>query len=104
MRWSSRFDDTSDGDPMAAMATLVDVMLVFACGLMAALVLGQRSLSPTDRATGGQEVQRGRALQEPPRGIGDVGGGYRPVGKVFRDPETGKLILVESPGQGGATP
>ena len=35
-------------------------------------------------------------LPQIPAGVGQVGGGYHPVGRVFRDPETGKLILVES--------
>ena len=91
-RWHSRFDD-ADNDPMASMATLVDVMLVFACGLMAALILGNKS---APRA-GGQDVTRSRELPHVPAGVGQVGGGYRAVGRVFRDPKTGKLILVESP-------
>lgn len=93
-RWQSRFDD-SDNDPMASMATLVDVMLVFACGLMAALILGQQGTPQV----GGQDVTRARDLPEVPGGVGQVGGGYRAVGRVFRDPKTGKLILVESPGE-----
>jgi len=94
-RWTSRFDEGTEADPMAAMATLVDVMLVFACGLMAALVLGQHQPEADDGS--GQEVKKAHVLAEPPRGMGDVGGGFRPVGRVFRDPERGKLILVESP-------
>lgn len=84
---------------MAAMATLVDVMLVFACGLMAALVLGQSQVAPQREDGGARAVKKARALEAPPKGIGSVGGGYRPVGRVFRDPKTGKLILVESPGR-----
>ncbi|MDD9945630.1 MAG: hypothetical protein OXU20_31590 [Myxococcales bacterium] len=95
-RWNSRFDEGTEGDPMAAMATLVDVMLVFACGLMAALVMGQ--LKEPQHEGSGEEVQKARVLSQPPRGMGDVGGGFHPVGRVFRDPDSGKLILVESPG------
>jgi hypothetical protein len=91
----SRFDREGEGgDPMAAMATLVDVMLVFACGLMAAVVLSQQQSASPD--TGGQTVERSHNLPEVPRGVGDVGGGYEAVGRVFRDAQTGKLILVES--------
>ena len=94
--WRGRFDDT-DGDPMASMATLVDVMLVFACGLMAALVLNQGRAGSA--SSGGQDVQRSQQLERPPEGVGQAGGGYAPVGRVFRDRTTGKLILVESAGK-----
>lgn len=91
-RWDGRFDG-ADGDPMSAMASLVDVMLVFACGLMAALVLGQRAVASRQ---GGADVEAVRELPDVPSGVGVVGGGFESVGRVFRDSETGKLILVES--------
>lgn len=101
-RWASRFDRADQGgDPMAAMATLVDVMLVFACGLMAAIALSQGRPSPS---SGGKEVERARDLPRVPEGASSVGGGYRAVGRVFRDPKTGKLILVESPEANEAGP
>ena len=119
-KWNSRFDhdelDSSSNDPLAAMASLVDVMLVFACGLMAALFLAQHNLDPArahpprqqrqagQKERGGQEVQKARALSAPPRGMGDVGGGYHPVGRVYRDPTSGKLILVETPKGRSGTP
>lgn len=93
---SQRFGN-DEADPMAAMATLVDVMLVFACGLMAALVLGQ-GLTP--QQAGGQDVERTRVLPDVPQGVGHAAGGYQDVGRVFRDPRTGKLILVERPTRG----
>lgn len=92
-RWRGRFEG-GDDDPMAAMATLVDVMLVFACGLMAALVLGQEQVRASPR--GGTGVDKTRELPSVPQGVGEEGGGYRAVGRVFRDPKTGKLVLVES--------
>lgn len=102
--WRGRFDE-DDGDPLAAMATLVDVMLVFACGLMAALLMNERDSDrgtgparEAGKAAGGQTVERLRQLPHLPDGVGQVGGGFRPVGRVFRDPSTGKLILVESAG------
>ncbi|MEM6794582.1 MAG: DUF2149 domain-containing protein [Acidobacteriota bacterium] len=88
----SRFDD-SEVDPLGPLANLVDIMLVFACGLIAALAL----------ARGGAEsffqqrdvVEKGRELPTLPESLsGGAGEGMEPVGQVFRDPETGKLILV----------
>lgn len=90
-RFRSRFDDDA-GDPLAAMANLVDVMLVFACGLIAALAMGRFVLA--DGKAQGTEVQQGREVPELPSGDGQGGSGMTSVGRVFRDPKTGKLILI----------
>jgi hypothetical protein len=39
-------------------------------------------------------VAKGRELPELPEGVGETGSGYENVGRVYRDPETGKLIMV----------
>ncbi len=88
--WSqSRFDEADD-EPLGPMSNLVDIMLVFACGLIAALVASDR---PQQR-DGGREVSEGRELPEVPEGAGQAGSGYEPVGQVYRDPNTGKMILI----------
>jgi hypothetical protein len=90
-RWgSSRFDETPE-DPQASLVNLVDIMLVFICGLIVALVSSQPQF------TGGQQtVEQGRELAEMPEGMRGqaAGAGMEPVGQVYRDPKTGKLILV----------
>ncbi len=92
-RLDARFDD-SDEDPRASLVNLVDVMLVFACGLMAALAAnGKAQLAPPTPLEKGQEIER------PATGTGLQGQGYSRVGEVFRDPKTGKLILVEPEAQ-----
>ena len=92
-RFSYRRFDSEDTDPLGPLANLVDIMLVFACGLIAALAL----------ARGGAEaffqqreiVEQGREIPALPESLSGAGGeGMEPVGKVYRDPETGKLILV----------
>ena len=84
----ARFDD-SDEDPRASLVNLVDVMLVFACGLIAAIAGAQGALkAPTP-------VQKGQQIERPVDGITHSGSGYDRVGEVFRDPKTGKLILIE---------
>lgn len=88
-RLDARFDDSNE-DPRASLVNLVDVMLVFACGLMAALAAnGKAQLAPPTPLEKGQEIER------PATGTGFQGQGYSRVGEVFRDPKTGKLILVE---------
>ncbi len=95
----SRFDrfETQGEDPLGSMANLVDIVLVFACGLIAALV-AQSDVMRDHFRDGGQQVEQGREMPEVPRGLDEAGGGYESVGRVYRDPETGKLILVGGDG------
>lgn len=93
-RWRrSRFDE-DDVDPLGSMANLVDLMLVFACGLIAALVARTDLLQQLQQQREPVAVERGRELpQLPPQLQGD-GSGMESVGRVYRDPESGKLILI----------
>lgn len=88
-RLDARFDDR-DEDPRASLVNLVDVMLVFACGLLAALAAGTQSALKVP-----QPVDKGREIARPADGIGQQGAGYDRVGEVFRDPKTGALVLIE---------
>ncbi|WP_374580121.1 hypothetical protein [Pseudoduganella sp.] len=84
----SRFDD-SDEDPRSSLVNLVDVMLVFACGLIAAIAGSQGALAKH------KPVEKGKQIERPAAGISQAGSGYDRVGEVFRDPKTGQLVLVE---------
>lgn len=88
-RLGSRFDD-SDEDPRASLVNLVDVMLVFACGLIAALAASAQSAMKVT-----QPVHKGQEIAQPPAGMNEQGTGYDRVGEVFRDPKTGKLVLIQ---------
>lgn len=88
-RLDARFDDR-DEDPRASLVNLVDVMLVFACGLLAALAAGSQNALKAPRP-----VDKGRQIERPAAGAGQAGAGYDRVGEVFRDPKTGQLILIE---------
>lgn len=93
-RWShSRFDDGGE-DPAASLVNLVDIMLVFICALIVALVAANPD-SFHSRAQS-REITRGQELESLPEGIGQgmQGQGMQPLGQVYRDPKTGKLILV----------
>lgn len=97
-RWTSaRFDETPE-DPQASLVNLVDIMLVFICGLIVALVSAQPvfDMSSNSAKGGEQVVESGRELAEMPEGLRGkaAGAGMEPVGQVYRDPKTGKLILV----------
>jgi hypothetical protein len=84
----ARFDQ-SDEDPRASLVNLVDVMLVFACGLIAAIAGAQGALKTP------QPVEKGRQIERPASGVTQDGSGYDRVGEVYRDPETGQLVLIE---------
>ena len=92
---SSRFDQQEE-DPLGPLANFVDIMLFFACGLIAALA----ALSPDliDHLTTAKKIERGKELADMPPGLKNIEGmgeGYESLGNVFRDPKTGKLYLIE---------
>lgn len=87
----SRFD-AGDDDPMGPLANLADIMLVFAVGLMVALAASSDGLEQASE--GGVDVEAGRELPDVPTGAGEAGSGYESVGQVYRDPETGRLIMI----------
>lgn len=90
-RLDARFDDGEE-DPRASLVNLVDVMLVFACGLLAALAAGTQAALKVPKP-----VDKGREIQQPDAGASKLGAGYARVGEVFRDPDTGRLVLIEAP-------
>jgi len=97
-RWRhSEFLD-SDDEPLGPLANLVDIILVFSCGLIAALVAISPDLQQrlNIQATQ-QEVSLGKELPEMPDKLAqqvNKGVGYESLGTVYRDPKTGKLILI----------
>jgi hypothetical protein len=90
-RWGSRFEN--EADPLSVMGNLVDVMLVFACGLIAALISSNPQLSEA-LTPSVEQIEQGRELPSMPDSLGEDGSGFESVGTVYRDPESGKLILV----------
>lgn len=105
-----------DLDPLAGVANLVDAMLVFACGLIVVLIISwnlhgivfskmsqkekEEALSTISRVV---QLRKGKELEEPPELAQGGGEGYREMGKVYLDPETGKLIMVTVEGAEGET-
>ncbi len=91
--WSkSRFDNQEE-EPLGPLANLVDIMLVFACGLIAALTTTNGNLA-TNQSPQGVQIEKGNELPEVPNGLGESGSGFEAVGQVYRDPKTGALILL----------
>lgn len=100
---SGRFHSENMGgediNPMDGMANLSDVMLVFACGLMLALITYWNV--DVSGVTGSIDVSMGSEITESVEGFGDSKNEdesekhYEEVpGTVYRDPETGQMYFV----------
>ena len=100
-----RFSEGEE-DPMAGTSNLVDAMLVIAVGLLIFVVISWNMQSVVFQDSQQQqqieqtspdvtEVSEGQVLNETPDTSNSSGSGYMEMGKVYKDPATGKLILVE---------
>lgn len=110
--WRSSQFDSQEQEPLGPLANLIDIMLVFACGLIAALV----ALSP-ELEQHFQVNQQAYSVNKDPSGkikpVDSIGKeltstpealqnklqsqeGYQSMGQVYRDPKTGKLILISN--------
>jgi len=98
-QWQKSRFDQQDEEPLGPLANLLDLMLVFACGLIAALISMSKNIdahfeSETDKPKQQRVVEKGRELPQLPSQGESSGDGYEAVGEVYRDPKTGKLILI----------
>ena len=94
-------------DPMAGTSNLVDAMLVIAVGLLIFVVISwnmqsvvfQDNQNPQQAVEQNSpdvtEVAEGQVLNETPDTSDSSGQGYMEMGKVYKDPSTGKMIMVE---------
>jgi len=87
-----------DSDPLTGFANIMDVMLVFALGLMLALFSQSQDLRQHFQLEQSTTVTAGKELTEAPQSIKNAlqgqAEGMESLGQVYRDPKTGKLILV----------
>ena len=104
------FDESAEEDPMAGVANLVDAMLVIAVGLLVFLVISwnMQSIVFNEDITQEQrqeaiqamqdvtEVDQGQQLNETPDISNSSGEGYAELGQVYKDPTTGKMIMIEN--------
>ena len=96
-------------DPMAGTSNLVDAMLVIAVGFLVFVIISwnmqaivfNEDMTPQEKQQVMQtiksvsEVNQGQELNETPDTSNSSGQGYTEMGKVYKDPSTGKLIMVE---------
>lgn len=99
LRSRSRLRNSEETNPLEGVINIVDAMLVFACGLLLALVINWN----VDLTARGERINldRGQELTKEP-GIRDdlveseAGRGelYQKMGTVYKDPATGKLFML----------
>lgn len=94
-KFSSRRRVTEEVDAMSGLANLSDVMLVFACGLMAAVILNWNvDLSKTRvEILQREQMQELDNAEEMEQDI-QSSSSFEQKGTVYEDPETGKLYVV----------
>ena len=88
---------------MAGTSNLVDAMLVIAVGFLVFVIISwnMQAMIDPDSSIHDQmqqqvtEVDQGQELNETPDTSNTTGQGYTEMGKVYKDPTTGKLIMVE---------
>ena len=89
-----RLRSKEDTDPMASFANIADIMLVFACGLMMALVtVWNIDFTPLSEL----EDKQLEAIDTPedmPEDMADAGNAYVEKGMVYQDPKTGKYYMI----------
>ena len=94
-KFSSRRRVTEEVDAMSGLANLSDVMLVFACGLRAAVILNWNvDLSKTRveilQREQMKELDNAEELEQDIQSSSS----FEQKGTVYEDPETGKLYVV----------
>jgi hypothetical protein len=83
---------------MEGAVNIVDAMLVFACGLMLSLVifwnvdLRNEDMKPVGI---GEDVSQAEDIQKSMNEQNPDNAQYEEIGKVYRDPATGKLYMAE---------
>lgn len=91
LRVQHREDDFS---PMEGVGNMADAMLVFACGLIIALIVSW-NVNVTDQGIQQQpDKYEVNNIQQNVETIEDENQ-LEEMGKVYRDPETGKYYVVE---------
>jgi hypothetical protein len=97
-RFSSEHFSKEDDEPLGPLANLVDIILVFACGLIAALVALSPNLQEHFKVSNQTPIMTsGKELANVPENLKDKmdgTNGYESLGQVYKDPKSGKLILI----------
>lgn len=97
---SSDFSDHEDADPRVGLVNLADVMLVFACGLMLALVVKWNIDLPSVQELDESTMQEVDDVEEMQDLVDSASNAYMELGTVYQDPNTGKLYMMTQTDEG----
>ncbi|MCK9151887.1 DUF2149 domain-containing protein [Methanobacterium alcaliphilum] len=95
-----KFLDVDEEDPTSGIINLTDCMLVLAVGFLvfAVMALSSNPSLLSESTTSSQNtvsVTTGETINDTPENGSGSGEGYQEMGTVYKDPETGKLIMVK---------
>ena len=94
---SNAYTEVEDADPRVGLVNLADVMLVFACGLMLALVtywnLDISAMTEVMEADAMSEVSGIEDLEDQMGDGSDAS--FTQLGMVYQDPMTGKMYMLK---------
>ena len=96
-RLSRRYEEEDENsNPLESLTNLFDVMLVFACGLMVALVISLNvDVSRLKEAViEYKDNSGGKATVEESEGLS-----MEELGTIYRDPKTGKTYILDDTGE-----
>lgn len=89
-------------DPMSSLSNVGDIMLVFACGLMVALVVAwQVDLGKVTQVEMSEELDK-NSVEEITEQLYGEGNAFVDKGRVYQDPTTGQYYLVQEESSEGA--
>lgn len=94
LRFEYKDDDFS---PMEGVGNMADAMLVFACGILLALIISW-NVDISERgeiSTNNYNKYEVNSIEEGEAEAIDPAEGLEEMGKVYRDPDTGKYYVIE---------
>lgn len=87
-----------EANPLEGAVNIVDAMLVFACGLMLALVIRWNvdlaQFGEPVNVTQGEEVTDDADIRSDLVETEEEGRSYQKMGTVYKDPATGKMFML----------
>ena len=89
-----------DTDPMSSVANISDAMLVFACGLLIAIVLAWNVDLAAVKEVEIDEAQQVEDIESLRDMLASDGSAYIERGTVYQDPYTGQLYMLEAGEEG----
>lgn len=103
---STSYAEQEDADPRVGLVNLADVMLVFACGLMLALVtFWNLDVSQMTEVVQADEMSEVEGIEDLADQMGEGGSNFTELGMVYQDPMTGKMYMLrdEAPEDAAST-